>query len=78
MNKLNDVRGGSRVNFMRRAVSVVRFIQAVRYNNPDQKGIQPHISGNTCLINDGVSALLIDFVSPLIWVMLFIMCLIIN
>ena len=75
VHKLDDVRGGTKVNLMIRAVSMGRFSQTVRYLNPKQRGIQPHIYGSTGLVKDGVCALIIYldtlFSRVLLWVMQF-------
>ena len=71
-----DVRGGSKGNFKSRLVSMGRFIQKVRYNNPNQKGIQTQISGITGLVKDGICGLIIDLDSTFSGIMLWVMRLI--
>ena len=71
MHKLDGVRGGSKGNFVSRAVFMGRFIHTVRYQNPKKKGIKPHISG---LVEDGVCALLIDLDPLVSGVLLLVMC----
>ena len=50
---------------MSRAVSIGRFTQKFKYTTPENKGIQPHISGSTGLVKDGVFVLLMDLDSLL-------------
>ena len=45
VHKLDGLRGDDKGNFVSRAVFVGIFIQAVRYNNPYQKGMHIHIDG---------------------------------
>ena len=70
---MDNVRGGDKVNFMSREVSMGRFGQTVKYPNLNQNGIQPHIGGITGLVKDGVCAILIDSDSPLSGVLLWVM-----
>ena len=50
VHKITNVRGGYKWNFMKRVVSIERFIQILRYTNPMQNVIQPHIAGSTGLV----------------------------
>ena len=65
VHKMGDVRGGDKGKFTIRVVSMGRFIQKVRFTNPQKKGIQPYISGSTGLVKDCVFALLINLDVPL-------------
>ena len=76
VHKLSDIRGGSKVKFMIREVSMGRFSQTVRYPNSKQKGVHQHIAGSTFSVNYGVCDLLIDLDAPLRGVMLWVMRLI--
>ena len=70
--KLDDFRGGAKGICMIRSVSMGRFSQTVIHPNPKKKGVQPHMTGITSLVKDGVCALLIDLYLPfsgfLLWV----------
>ena len=72
-NKLSNVRGDANDKLVRRAVPMGRSSQTVKYTNPKKKGIQTNIYGSTCLVKDGVCALLIDLDDPLRGVMLWLM-----
>ena len=58
--ELNDIRGSPKSNLIRRATIVGMLIHEVRYTNPKQNIIQPHISRSTGPFQYSVCALIID------------------
>ena len=58
-HELNDIRGITKSNLIRRATTVVMLIHEGRCTNPKQNIIQPHISRSTGPLQYSVCALLI-------------------
>ena len=59
-HELNDIRSSAKSKLTRRATNVVMLSQEVRYTNPKQNIIQPHISKRTIMLQDSVCVLLVD------------------